>query len=76
MNKWKIKNKNLDQTKLVDDIYSARGVENYLELFSLDEKSFNDPYLFRDMSKTVDRIMKAIKKNERINYRYFTRQQF
>ena len=66
MNKWKIKNPHLDQTKLVDEIYRARRVENYLELFNLDEKSFNDPYLFRDMSITVDRIMKAIKDQERI----------
>ena len=66
MNKWKIKNPQLDQTKLVEEVYRSRGVENYLELFSLDEKTFNDPYLFRDMSKTVDRIIDAIKNKERI----------
>ena len=66
MNKWKIKNPHLDQTKLVDEVYRARGVENYLELFSLDEKTINDPYLFRDMNITIDRIMKAIKNQERI----------
>ncbi len=66
MNRWKIKNSKLDQTKLVDDVYRARGVENYLELFSLDEKTFNDSYLFRDMKITVDRIMVAIEKNEKI----------
>lgn len=66
MNKWKIKNPHLDQTRLVEEVYRSRGVENYLELFSLDEKTFNDPYLFRDMSKTVDRIIDAIKSKERI----------
>lgn len=66
MNKWKIKNPHLDQSKLVEEVYRSRGVENYLELFSLDEKLFSDPYLFRDMSKTVDRIMNAIKSKESI----------
>lgn len=66
MIKWKLINLQIDQNRLVDEVYRSRGVENYLELFNLDEKSFNDPYLFRDMSKTVDRIMKAIKDNERI----------
>ena len=63
---WKIKNEHFDQTKLVEEIYRSRGVEDYRELFSLDEKSFHDPYLLHDMQKTVDRIMVAIKKKERI----------
>jgi single-stranded-DNA-specific exonuclease len=66
MNKWKIKNDNLDQTKLVEEIYKARGVSNYKELFSLDEKEFHDPYLLNDMQKAVDRINDAIKKQEKI----------
>lgn len=66
MNRWKIKNTSLDQTKLVEEIYRSRGVENYLELFSLGEEMFNDPYLFKDMTKTVDRIINAIKNKERI----------
>jgi single-stranded-DNA-specific exonuclease len=66
MNKWKIKNPHLDQTKLVEEVYRSRGIEDYLELFNLDEKTFNDPYLFRDMIKTVDRIMDAVKNKERI----------
>ena len=66
MLKWKIKNKNLDQTKLVEEIYRGRGVENYLNLFSLDEKDFYDPYLLKDMQKAVDRIMRAIEKKDRI----------
>ena len=66
MYRWKINNKHLDQTKLVEEIYSSRGVSNYRELFSLDEKDLNDPYLLKDMQKTVDRIMNAIKSNEKI----------
>jgi len=66
VNKWKVINPLLDQNKLVEEVYRSRGVDNYLELFNLDEKTFNDPYLFRDMTKTVDRIMTAIKNKERI----------
>ena len=66
MYKWKIKNEELDQTKLVEDIYHSRGVSNYLELFSLDEKNLNDPYLLLDMKKSVDRIMKAVESKEKI----------
>lgn len=63
---WKIKNENLDQTKLVEEIYRARDVNNYKELFNLDERSFHDPYLLHDMQKSVDRIMRAIEKKEKI----------
>lgn len=66
MNEWKVKNKSLDQTKLVEEIYKHRGVENYLELFGLNEDDLNDPYLLNDMQKAVDRIMNAIKSNEKI----------
>ena len=66
MIKWKIKNEQLDQTKLVEDIYRARDVNNYLELFGLDERSFHDPYLLNDMQKSVDRIMRAIENKEKI----------
>lgn len=66
MLKWKVKNDNLDQTKLVEEIYRGRGVENYLSLFSLDEKDFYDPYLFKDMQKAVDRIMRAVENKEKI----------
>lgn len=64
--RWKVRNQHLDQTKLVEQIYSARGVSNYKELFSLDESIFYDPYLLNDMQKSVDRIMDAIKDKERI----------
>jgi len=66
MYKWKIRNSKLDQSKLVEEIYRSRGVSNYLELFSLDEQDFNDPYELHDMQKSVDRIMTAIKRKEKI----------
>lgn len=66
MYKWKIRNNNLDQSNLVEEIYKSRGIDNYKELFNLDEKSFLDPYLLSDMERVVDRIMKAIKKKEKI----------
>lgn len=66
MNRWKIKNENLDQTKLVEEIYRARGVNNYQELFDLDAHDFHDPYQIHDMQKAVDRIMNAVKNKEKI----------
>ena len=66
MYRWRIKNQHLDQSKLVEDIYRSRGVSNYLKLFSLDERDLHDPYLLKDMQKSVDRIMEAIKTHEKI----------
>lgn len=66
MFKWKIKNPHFDQTKLVEEIYRSRGVSNYLQLFALGEADLNDPYEINDMEKAVDRILEAIKNNERI----------
>ncbi len=66
MYKWKIRNENLNQNTLVKDIYRARGVNDYQKLFNLDERNLNDPYQFKDMQKTVDRIMDAIKEEEKI----------
>ncbi len=66
MYKWKIKNEHLDQTRLVEDIYRSRGVSDYQILFSLNERDLNDPYLLKDMQKSVDRIMKAVKLKEKI----------
>ena len=42
MSKWNVKNEALDQTRLVEDIYKQRGVENYLDLFGLNEKNLNE----------------------------------
>lgn len=64
--KWKINNTELNQKSLVNDIYRSRGVEDYLELFALDERDLYDPYLFVDMQKAVDRVMKAVAKKERV----------
>ena len=66
MYNWKIRNNSLDQTKLIEEIYKSRGINNYQELFSLDEKDFIDPYLINDMQKAVDRIMDAIKNKDKI----------
>ncbi len=66
MYRWKIRNEHLDQKTLVKDIYQARGVADYQKLFNLDEQDLNDPYQFKDMQKTVDRIMSAIKEKEKI----------
>lgn len=66
MYRWKIKNPNLDQSKLVEEIYRSRGVENYRELFQLNEHNFHDPYQIHDMQKAVDRIMKAIDRKQKI----------
>lgn len=66
MYKWKIRNEELDVLNLVDDIYRSRGIENYEELFGLNEESFYDPYLLNDMQKSVDRIKIAIENHEKI----------
>ncbi len=66
MYKWKIRNHDFDQANLIEEIYKSRGINNHKELFSLNEKSFIDPYLIHDMGKAVDRIMNAIKDQEKI----------
>lgn len=66
MNRWKIKIPDLNQDNLVEDIYRARGVPNYKQLFQLSEQDFHDPYALKDMQKSVDRIMRAIENNEKI----------
>jgi len=66
MSKWKLKNEALDQTRLVEEIYKQRGVDDYQRLFDLDESDLNDPYLLHDMEKAVNRILKAIQNNEKI----------
>ena len=66
MSKWKVKNPALDQTRLVEEIYKDRGVDDYRKLFSLNEDDLHDPYLLKDMEKVVERIILAVKNNERI----------
>jgi single-stranded-DNA-specific exonuclease len=66
MSSWKLKNEAIDQTKLVEEIYKERGVEDYKKLFSLDESDLNDPYLLHDMEKAVNRIVKAVKNKQKI----------
>jgi single-stranded-DNA-specific exonuclease len=66
MNHWKVKNPSLDQTKIVEEIYTQRGIQDYKKLFALDENDLHDPYLFQDMEKAVERIDIAIKNKERI----------
>lgn len=66
MSKWKIKNSHLDQTKLVEEIYKNRGVNDYKKLFSLNENDLHDPYLIKDMERTVNRINEAIQLRQRI----------
>lgn len=66
MYNWKIRNSKIDQSKLVEEIYSARGITNYLEQFALDESAFHDPYLLSGMEKSVDRIMSAIKNKDKV----------
>jgi single-stranded-DNA-specific exonuclease len=64
--KWKIKNPNIDQSNLVEEIYKQRGVQDYKALFALNENDFLDPYLLNDMQKVVDRIMDAIEQKQKI----------
>jgi len=66
MYKWKIRNKNLNQDNLVEDIYHSNGFDDYLSLFGLDASSINDPYLLKDMDISVERILKAIELKENI----------
>ncbi|MEA1939736.1 MAG: single-stranded-DNA-specific exonuclease RecJ [Candidatus Caldatribacteriota bacterium] len=53
----------LAQLLINREMKSVRKIRKFLEA---DLKNLRDPYLFRDMGKTVDRIIKAIKGEERI----------
>ncbi len=66
MYKWKISIPDLDQNNLADCIYRSKGLTDYLSLFSLDETNINNPFLLKDMDKTVTRIKDAIKTKESI----------
>lgn len=56
--KWVVKNNNKSKTAL-EKIIENRDISKYPAVF-------HDPFLFRDMEKTVTRINEAIKNNERI----------
>ncbi|MBD3360687.1 single-stranded-DNA-specific exonuclease RecJ [Candidatus Peregrinibacteria bacterium] len=58
--KWIIKNTNKNK-KILEKILENRGLLNKKPL-----QTFHDPFLFRDMEKAVNRIKKAIEKEERI----------
>jgi single-stranded-DNA-specific exonuclease len=58
--KWIIKNKNSEKDTF-EKILENRGLLNTKR-----ETALHDPFLFRDMEKTVARINKAIKNKERI----------
>ncbi len=64
--KWKVKIPHLNQDNLVDEIYRARGIDDFQMLFSLDETNLHDPYMIKDMDKAVRRIKNAIDKKEKI----------
>ena len=57
--KWIIKNSG--QKSTIEKILENRGFLNFKE-----ENTLHDPFLFKDMEKTVTRINEAIEKKERI----------
>ncbi|MEK7672257.1 MAG: single-stranded-DNA-specific exonuclease RecJ [Patescibacteria group bacterium] len=58
--KWIIKNTNSSKT-IFERILANRGLSEIVEM-----EDFHDPFLFTDMAKSVERINKAIKDQERI----------
>jgi len=67
--KWVVKAENCGKP-ILDILLENRGIlteeEKKKFLDSDDTLEFHDPFSLKDMQKTVDRIMDAIKKNERI----------
>lgn len=61
--KWIIQNED-PQKNTIEKLLANRGVEDLESLNSLDD--FHDPFLFVDMEKTIARIEKALKNQERI----------
>lgn len=67
--KWVVKAENCGKP-ILDILLENRGIlsdeEKRKFLNTDDTLEFHDPFLMKDMQKTVDRIMDAIKKNEKI----------
>ena len=67
--KWIIKN-NLNTESILNVLLENRGLlsdDDKQAFLKTDEKTnFHDPFLMKDMEKSVKRIMEAIEKNERI----------
>lgn len=62
---WKIKNQDTTLS-IIDVVLRNRQLpDDHMEPFRLSEK-LHDPYLLPDMKKGVDRILKAIRENEKI----------
>ncbi len=65
--KWIVKSKGCDKP-ILDVLLENRGINTTEEKDSFLEEStaFHDPFLMKDMQKSVDRIMQAIEAKERI----------
>ena len=67
MKAWKIKHQRSANESLWQALLSAREIENPGDFFaSASYDDLHDPFLFDDMQKAVDRIMKAIQSKERL----------
>jgi len=67
MKEWVLKHKRQEDESLWQALLTSRGVENPGEFFSSASiEDLHDPFLFDDMQKAVDRIMKAIRAKERM----------
>lgn len=60
-------NKGLEKyPELLQILFSSRDIKNPEEFLNPDYSKLHDPYLMKDMDKAVKRILKAIKKKEKI----------
>ena len=65
LKRWKVLNTDPNKA-LIDVILENRNLSlNHLDKFKLSDK-LHDPYLLKDMDKSVERIMTAIRNNEKI----------
>lgn len=66
--KWIIKNKQ-EKLTLIDKILQNRGLKSQEEVYSFFNyslKKLHDPFLLKDMKKTVERLKLAVEKQEKI----------